>query len=288
MSIRRKASRLSNKPSAKYRYYEAAVQSPDVSAAFLDYAYHDLNRRRPLLMREDFCGTFLNSIAWIKRHRDTFALGLDLDPEPLAYGRQNHLRKLARHEQKRMRLLKMDVRETTRPAADVCLAANFSFFIFKTEQELVRYFKAVRRSLAAGGLLAVEIAGGPSFVRAMRESKTLKRGNRPWFKYTWHQKKFNPIDHHGSYAIHFDFPSGRRMKDAFTYDWRVWTIPEVRHAMKQAGFPETYVYWEEQDDDGEDTGVYTRHERANNDYSWICYVVGHRPLKKTKPSKGKE
>ena len=94
------------------------------------------------------------------------------------------------------------------------------------------------------------------------------------YTYYWHQKSFDPINHHGHYAIHFRSPDGVLHKDAFTYDWRVWTIPEVKELMLEAGFKRVAVYWESSDKNGDGTGEYLRTESGDNAYSWIALVVG--------------
>ena len=110
-------------------------------------------------------------------------------------------------------------------------------------------------------------------IAPMRERKTIDGGRLGKVTYTWHQKSFDPITHDASYGIHFKFKDGKVMKDAFTYDWRLWTIPEVRDAMKEAGFPESCVYWETEHK-GEGTGEYIRMENGDNAYAWVAYIVG--------------
>ena len=51
--------------------------------------------------------------------------------------------------------------------------------------------------------------------------------------------------------IHFKFKDGSRIKKAFSYDWRLWTLPEIREVMEEAGFSNTRVYWEDEDEEGE-------------------------------------
>ena len=67
---------------------------------------------------------------------------------------------------------------------------------------------------------------------------------------------------------HFEFA-----RKAFQYDWRFWTIPEVRELLMEAGFKDTVVYWEEDTEDDEDA-TWSKVDEAPNDYSWLCYVVG--------------
>jgi hypothetical protein len=62
------------------------------------------------------------------------------------------------------------------------------------------------------------------------------------------------------------------MRNAFTYDWRIWSIPELRDLLIEAGFTETAVYWETEHK-GEATGEYAKSELGDNAYSWIAQVV---------------
>ena len=43
--------------------------------------------------------------------------------------------------------------------------------------------------------------------------------------------------------------------------------------LAEAGFRESHVYWETEDEDGEDTGEWERGEDAPSNPSWICYIV---------------
>jgi hypothetical protein len=43
--------------------------------------------------------------------------------------------------------------------------------------------------------------------------------------------------------------------------------------LAEAGFSESHVYWEETDDDGNETGYWCRKDQAPSDPSWIAYIV---------------
>jgi len=107
----------------------------------------------------------------------------------------------------------------------------------------------------------------------MTERRVVKISPKKKFTYVWDQKTFDPITHDATYAIHFHFPSGKKIRDAFTYDWRVWTIPEIREILLEAGFSRTVVYWETSFK-GEGTGEFLPMEHGDNAYSWIAYVIG--------------
>ena len=42
------------------------------------------------------------------------------------------------------------------------------------------------------------------------------------------------------------------MEKAFTYEWRLWTLPEIQEVLKEAGFSKVVVYWEGSDEDSEE------------------------------------
>jgi SAM-dependent methyltransferase len=257
----------------KYELYEEAVQSPEFHADWFVSAYKDLRGKYPVLLREDFCGTFRISAEWVKRNRKNRAICLDLDPEPLAYGAEKNFRDMTPGQLKRIRVLKQNVISVTRPAADLVIACNFSYCIFRTRAELVRYFRAVRKSLKPDGVFMIDLAGGPGMIEKMRERKTLRQKGKRLGTYVWDQQSFDPIHREGHYAIHFRLADGRVLNDLFRYQWRLWTIPELRDIMADAGFEETFVYWESEHE-GKGTGEYIRTETGTNDYSWIAYVAG--------------
>ncbi len=261
----------------KYQLYEASVQSPRSTAEWFVSIYKTVRGRYPVFLREDFCGTFLESCEWVRRNYRNRALSLDLDPEPLAYGRKNHLKNLTASQRKRIQVVRQNVLEPSRQKVDLIVACNFSFYIFKKRQELVSYFQATLKSLARGkGILILEMAGGPGMIERVRESKTVRpsgRKNGAKVTYVWDQKSFNPITRDAKYAIHFKMPGKPALKNVFTYDWRLWTIPEVRDALEEAGYSRSVVFWETEHK-GEGTGEYVATEEGDNAFSWIAYIVG--------------
>ncbi|HYE02244.1 MAG TPA: hypothetical protein VD963_03305, partial [Phycisphaerales bacterium] len=66
---------------------------------------------------------------------------------------------------------------------------------------------------------------------------------------------------------------GRKLRRAFTYDWRLWSIPEVRDLLHEAGFPGVTVYTEGDDGKGGGNGIFRPSARADADLALISYIV---------------
>ena len=258
----------------KYLYYENSVQTPEEHVHIFERMFHELRGKSAISLREDFCGTFLISCEWVKSNVNRVAVGVDLDPEPLAYGKKKGFLTLKPTEKKRVKLLLDDVCKTTTQKFDIIGAGNFSFYIFKQREALRRYFKAALSSLNSSGIHVLEMAGGPGFITKGKEQKTYTVDEIGRYTYYWDQKSFDPVNRYGNYAIHFKSPDGTLHKDCFTYDWRVWTIPEVKELMLEAGFSRVAVYWEGMGKNGEGSGEYLRTESGDNAFSWIAFVVG--------------
>jgi hypothetical protein len=253
----------------KYTLYQEAVQDPDHDVRLARRIFKKHFGRDPHLLREDFCGTFAVSCCWVCADGDKHAWGIDLDPEPLAWGREHNLSALTPTQQARVHLMQADVREAECEKVDVTCAFNFSYFLFKERQELLAYFAKARTTLRSEGMLMLDAYGGADAQRQMKE-----RRDHDSFTYVWDQYRFDPVQHNAINRIHFEFPDGSQMKRAFEYDWRLWTLPELRDILIDAGFSEVEVYWEGTDHEtGEGNGIYHKAERAADDPAWVSYIV---------------
>jgi len=257
----------------KYFLYEASVQEASDDAEILEILYRRLRKKRPYTLREDFCGTFKMASEWVKRSPKHKAIGLDIDPEPLAFGKKHHWRALSRDQRSRLRPLKKNVMTVTKPAVDIVAACNFSYWIFKEREVLTRYFRSVYKSLKKDGLFFLDMVGGSEMLEE-HEDKEKYRFEKERFTYVWRCESYNPVSNEGFYSISFEFPGGKVWKRAFTYDWRVWSIREIRECLKDAGFKASYVLWEGDDEKGQGTGEFHITEKEENSAVWISYVVG--------------
>lgn len=254
----------------RYALYQRAVQQPDADLDFLTRVFKKRYGRPPRDVREDFCAAAFTACAWVRRHRENRAWGVDLDPEPLDWGTRHNVAQLEPSQCARLTLVEGDVLEPGQvPPVDVTLAQNFSYFIFKERAALRRYFEAARAGLRDEGLFILDLFGGPE-AQKMGEERSRHKG----FTYVWDQARYDAITNEILCHIHFEFPDGSVMKKAFSYDWRLWTIREVRELLAEAGFSASEAYWEGSTSDGEGNGIYTRRDSAENEDSWLAYIVG--------------
>jgi hypothetical protein len=257
----------------KFDCYQQSVQEPEHEIDIFDQAFREAYNRKALKLREDFCGTFAVCCYWVESDSKRSAWGVDLCEETLQWGKNNNLNKLKEKDSRRVTLMEQDVRERSTPQVDVLAAQNFSFWIFKTREEVLEYFKVAYANLAAEGVIVMDMMGGRDcYDSDLVDKRTIVKGKNG-FKYHWEQAYFNPVNSHCKFYIHFKFADGSKIKKAFQYDWRFWTIPEVRELLMEAGFKDTVVYWEEDTEDDEDA-TWSKVDEAPNDYSWLCYVVG--------------
>lgn len=257
----------------KYFYYQNSVQSPENDVVYLRDAYRELKGNLPKVMREDFCGTFKICCEWAKMNDDHKAIGVDLDAEPIQYGKKNYLPDLKDYQQKRVEILQKNVLDAKLPAADIIAALNFSYSIFKTRAVLRDYFKNCYATLNKSGILVCDIFGGSQCYEPNEEETEHSSDN---FSYFWDQDSWDPVTNEGMFYIHFKRKGEKKREKVFTYDWRLWSIPELREIMEEAGFSRTHIYWEGTTDDGEGDGEFKRVEKGEDCESWIAYVVGEK------------
>lgn len=253
----------------RHKLYERSVQDADAELDFVSTEFRRLRGRAARELREDFCGTAAVAANWAGRHRLNRAVGVDLDAEVLAWGEAHNAARLTRAARARLELRRADVLTVRTPPQDVILAMNFSYWIFKTRDLLRDYFRRVRLALKPDGMFILDCFGGFDAFRVLSEKRPL-RG----FTYVWDQASYNPVNGDFVCHIHFRFPDGSRLQNAFTYEWRLWTLPEIREILAEAGFSRSVVYWQGWDEQAQDgDGVFKPVETADADAGWIAYVA---------------
>jgi hypothetical protein len=253
----------------KYDCYQKSVQEPEAEIPVIQRVFRKHRGRQPRSLREDFCGTAAMTCAWVRGHRENTAVGIDLDDECLQWGRRHNVGALTPEQQSRVKLIQGDVLDVGHEPVDVAVAFNFSYFLFRTRPEMLRYMRAARATLGAEGMLFLDVYGGTE----AQQPRTVRRSYRG-FTYVWEQRAFDSIRSWGQNFIHYEFPDGSALRRAFSYDWRIWSIPELREILADAGFSRTEVYWEGTcQRTGQGNDVYMRRERAEADPAWVAYMV---------------
>jgi len=243
--------------------YEIAVQQPQVIIGLIEEMFEQARDREPVTLREDFCGTANLSALWVRSSDGRSAVAIDNDAAVLAWADQHNRRPLVDRGAKRLRLLNRDVLAASH-RADVVVSLNFSHFIYKTRDELLTYLRHARRCTRPGGVFLCDAFGGPESI-----SPCLDRRRFSDFDYLWEQRSYDPLTNAIDCRIHFTFRNGTRLSNAFIYDWRMWTLPELREALLDVGFDDVGIYFESEEG-------FIADADAVDDAAWVAYLVALR------------
>ncbi len=219
----------------RYELYELCVQSPPELVRQLVAIHGDT----PRVLGEDFCGTAAISVEWTRQVDGGRAIAVDRDDETLARIPANDAIEVVVGDV---------VRDTdaARHAADVIWAGNFSIGELHTRADLLGYLRHARSRLMPGGLFACDIYGGESAFMVGSEDVEHPLPDGRIVVYTWEQRSADPVSGRVRNAIHFevrrDGAVEQTLRDAFTYDWRLWGVPELREAFAEAGFTAVELY----------------------------------------------
>jgi SAM-dependent methyltransferase len=297
--------------------YRWAVQDPATHVAVLARMYARLRNKQAAVLREDFAGTSAESVAWVataaqdgsaaahasSAAADRTAVAVDHDPATLAWAKRRAERLLG-DRAGRVRFVEGDVLSvappdvpaldgcagtptSSVPAADVISVLNFSIFHFHRREELAAYFEHARRSLAADGILVLNAFGGPGALRTKIDRRRVEPAGTadepapPPFEYQWEQRAYDAVANRLDCRIHFIVGDGEgnatTIENAFQYDWRLWTLPELTGLMHEAGFADAQVWRHTYDASRGKDGVFLgRVARIENLDTWLAYVIAAR------------
>jgi SAM-dependent methyltransferase len=223
----------------RFDLYELCTQNPELDVALLRAIFRSPPQgrrgRAPRLLGEDFAGTAALSREWVRTVRGGRAIAVDRDPEPLARAKGV----------KSVECVVADVRRVARKV-DLLVALNFSWCVLHERQDLVAYLRHARRRLTPGGCFVADLYGGDgAFLPGkLREHRRGPKGER--IVYEFEQREADALTGRVVDALHFEVTprAGRRvrMRDAFVYDWRLWSVPELRDALREAGFASSEVH----------------------------------------------
>lgn len=256
-------------PLTRHDLYERCVQSPRHLVPLI----RAIHGGDPRTLGEDFAGTAALSHCWADAAPDHRAIAVDLDPEALHY-RPAHERVLKRHA---------DVSSAADPC-DALFVGNFSIGYHHARAALVAYLRHARARLTPGGVFLCDTYGGESaFItghvhRDHWITDGPHKGKR--IRYTWEQRDADALTGMVTDICHFRVDAAGLievdMPDAFIYRWRLWSVPELRDALAEAGFTATQVYDKAPDAVDGDGAVYMRPVAHGEelDSSFIVLVAG--------------
>jgi len=268
---KKRRAKLTAKTADVHDLYERSVQEPEAEVDLVEQVWKEVRGRRCRTMREDFCGTAINCVEWVKRSGRNRAIGVDLSPDVLAIARERVKARLKPAQRARVTLIEGNVLTADTEPVDCVNASNFSYFIFKTRRTMKRYFKAVREALVDDGLFILDAYGGSDSFLEQEEPRDVDG-----FTYVWETEHYNPVTGDIINHIHFRFRDGTRLERAFSYEWRLWTLPEIQEVLREAGFKDITVYWEGTGEDGEGNGEWSPTRVGEACQGWVAYLVAEK------------
>jgi len=247
--------------------YQESVQCVEAEIDFVEATYKKIRGNNARFLREDFSGTGQTAAEWVSRNKNNKAWAVDLDGEVLKWGINNVLPNVS--DSLSLTYIKADVRKSNIAQMDIVLAMNFSYFLFMQRDVLREYFVTVKNSLEDTGVFFLDAFGGYEAAKELTEERECDG-----FTYIWDQHSFNPINSEMQCYIHFKTDDGTEYERAFSYYWRLWTLPELQELLLEAGFSQVDVYWEGTDEkSGEGDGDFKASKIGTADAGWVCYIV---------------
>ncbi|RCV28226.1 hypothetical protein SETIT_5G388800v2 [Setaria italica] len=170
--------------------------------------------------------------------------------------------------------------EAALPGRDIICAFNYSCCCLHSRKDLVLYFRHAFSSLSKrGGIFVMDVYGGTSSERKLRLQRKF-----PSFTYFWDQEEFDIISRQTRISLHFQAGKKQMLRHAFTYHWRLWSIPEIKDCLEEAGFKSIHVWIREMPNTQSNGNAkeynanrdvkYEESQRFNQGDAWNAYVVG--------------
>jgi SAM-dependent methyltransferase len=275
--------------------YRWAVQDPETHAEVLRIIYEGLRRgRQPVILREDFAGTSADSVAWVALKKGRRAIAIDLDEPTLEWAQRRAIRLLGERASA-ITFVRGDVRLTGPPDvphADILAVLNFSIFYLHDPEDILSYLRHAAAILAPDGILVLNLFGGEANFRPGTTRHRVTPVPRlpgeasiPAFEYLWEVRSHDRESKRLDARIHFSIPGlmapSRReeIRDAFQYEYRLWSVEELVRTCGDAGFSDVQVWRHTFDPADGEEGVYLgpiEPESLRELESWTAYVVACR------------
>ena len=101
-----------------------------------------------------------------------------------------------------------------------------------------------------------------------------KRTKHKNFTYVWDQHSFNPVTNDLTCFIHFEFKDKSRINRAFKYEWRLWSLAEIKECLNESGFKSVDFYMQGWDEEkNEETERFYKTKKCDADPGWLAYII---------------
>ncbi|EXB38466.1 hypothetical protein L484_022367 [Morus notabilis] len=176
-----------------------------------------------------------------------------------------------------------NMRDLLLPARDIVCAFNYSCCCLHTRVELVSYFKHALEALSKkGGIFVMDLYGGTSSEQKLRLQRKFAN-----FTYVWEQAEFDIIERKTKISLHFHLQKQqKKLRHAFSYSWRLWSLPEIKDCLQEAGFRSVHFWLRQMPDTGENRSTvgfgagrdikYEEMKHFEQQDAWNAYIVGVR------------
>lgn len=219
---------------SRHDLYERCVQRPAALVPLLAA----LHGQSPRILAEDFCGTAALSREWLRAIPSSTAFATDHDREMIAAARE-------RCESSHLHLIHANVLEAAHERADIIFVGNYSIGELHDRTTLLRYLSDTRSRLRSNAIFVCDTYGGEAAFRVGAIQRLIPHDDNSRIRYTWEHRQANAFTGMVTNAIHFRIERDANiiyeLTDAFTYHWRLWSVPELTDALLEAGFARVEV-----------------------------------------------
>ncbi|PKI40529.1 hypothetical protein CRG98_039089 [Punica granatum] len=172
------------------------------------------------------------------------------------------------------------------PSRDIICAFNYSCCCLHSRKDLVLYFRHVLSALSKkGGIFVMDLYGGTSSEQKLRLQRKFPNFTATNVQYTWEQAEFDIVARKTRISLHFHIQKQqKKMRDVFSYSWRLWSLPEIKDCLEEAGFKSVHFWLREMPDTHENrstTGFgagrdvkYEEVKSFQQQDAWNAYIVG--------------
>ena len=251
----------SNKTPSKHELYQKSVQNVKKESEFFRKVYRMIFNKVPTSFREDFCGTGLLSCEWVKSNVLNSAVGIDIDQETLDWGIQNNINNLTSGSD-RIKLLNHNVLDEfdATQKFHIINSLNYSHFLLPQRKQIIKYFSNVVKNLDSKGVFIIDFYGGSHIYT---DHKYQHSDTSDFYEFSG--KQMNIINNTSACCLNYKIKKNK-YKPLFSFNFRIYSIIELREAMEEVGLNSFKLFIKEMNDDEEDDYAEYKEVDINGEY----------------------